>query len=156
MVISQLLQDLTPDEQYTWTLEQLQKEIEGFDFQGPGWYHKDGTWMLVIGTNTPGTYIFHVFFDRDPRIGYKALALAPVHMNAATTATVSKVKVAQPVNYNRAIYWGGVLFLWIVAWIIGYKWGFKAEIPVLFIMIMWPTAIRRWFRKTEEKTNAKL
>ena len=153
MAISQLQTSIVPNEQLTLTPEGAMKEIENFIFAGPGWYVTDLGSMLVVGTDAVNTYIFSIFYGRDPRPANKAIATAPVNVKTSLIGS----KTTKPMAPNKPLlYWGGIIFFWMLALLIGNKWGFKAEIPVLFIMIMWPTAIRRWFRKTEEKTNAKL
>lgn len=76
-----LLKVITPDEQFTYTIKQVKEELAGITFRGPGWYSRQGTWMLAIATETKDVYTFMVFFDRDPRRAFYAMAKALVHLH---------------------------------------------------------------------------
>jgi len=82
MAVSQLVDIITPDDHFTWSIHQLAQEIEGFQLKGPGWYSKKGTWMLVINTDIVDVYTLLVFYDRDPREAFKAIYKAPVRLLA--------------------------------------------------------------------------
>lgn len=73
-----LLQLITPDWTITWDTKQIVEEIPGFEFKGAGWYTKSGSWMLIIPTSTADVFTIQVFYDRDPRQGFAAIAGAPI------------------------------------------------------------------------------
>lgn len=77
---SQLLKVITPDFQATWTIKEIEDQLNGFKVNGPGWYFKDGTSMLVVATDMQDVYTILVYFDRDPRESFAAMVGAPVQL----------------------------------------------------------------------------
>jgi hypothetical protein len=75
-----ITKSLLPDWQETWTLSQIQTELSNLTFRGAGWYIKGGIWMLILPTDTVGTYLLMAYFDHDPRLTYRAMANAPVKL----------------------------------------------------------------------------
>lgn len=148
MVISQLLKSLVPDEQLTLTPEGAMKEIEGFSFQGPGWYITELGSMLVVATDVINTYIFSIFYGRDPRLAYQAIATARV--NTVSTKTVGTI---QPTDRSRLIYWAIAVALWVAILVVGHKWGYRAEIPLVLTLVAWVVGAKRWFSKPKEKKH---
>lgn len=80
MIPSELIKGITPDWEFSGSIERIQKEFDGFLVSGPGWYAKQNTWVLAIATGSTDTYTLWVFFDRDPRIAFSEIAHAPVKM----------------------------------------------------------------------------
>lgn len=149
MVISQLLKSLVPDEQLTLTPEGAMKEIEGFSFQGPGWYITELGSMLVVATDVINTYIFSIFYGRDPRLAYQAIAMARVNSISEVKA-IASAPVKGPAIRVRLIYWVGVGILWGLGLVAQHKWGFAALVPFLGLMLLWPYAIRKFANWSKE------
>lgn len=78
--MNKLLSTITPDWEFSGSIERIKNEFDGFLITGPGWYSKAGTWVLSVATEVAGNYMLLVFFDRDPREAFKAIALAPVKL----------------------------------------------------------------------------
>jgi hypothetical protein len=81
MGASQILKTITPDWEFSGTIERIKEEFSGFLVTGPGWYSKQGTWILAMAAQAAGTYSLWVFFDRDPRETFRSLAIAPVKLH---------------------------------------------------------------------------
>lgn len=146
-MISQLVRHITPDDQYTWSKDEIATEIPGFHFAGSGWYSKDGTWMLIVGTDTPDIYTILVFYDRDPRDGFLSVAEAAVH---------SEDKVVQPeattiISKGLIVWMVGILIMLLMAPIVIHKfhnWGWLIFLGFGFI---WGQVGRFVSRKKKEE-----
>ena len=134
--------------QITWDTKQIAEEMPGFQFVGPGWYSKEGTWMLIVPTSLQDVYILQVFFDRDPRPGFQALSELLVRN------LPKEEKESEPLHY------GGLIVLLVAMVIIIPLIGFASKklglgvIPILFALVIIWTSILRWIRKRnmENKT----
>ena len=133
---SQLLKYITPDDEFTWSASQILKEIPGFHLIGPGWYPKQGSWMLIIGTDTPDVYELQVFYDRDPRAFFRLIADAQVF------ATVEEVKAkvlkyTPPIPYLKVVLMAICLVLMVPlsAFMLHRfgNWGFIALIMIAYL-----------------------
>jgi len=153
MAISKLLTDITPDHQLQLTSAEANEQMEGFTFAGAGWYTYQGSWMLVVGTDTPDEYYFLLFFNRDPRSAYKAISIAPINTIPEAT-TIPVAKIVDLAKRVRFIYWGGIAVLWALTLLVGNKWGLRAELPILALMFVWPYAIRKWVNREKKHDNA--
>jgi hypothetical protein len=80
---NRLIDYITPDETMTWDTKQIAEEIPGFEFLGPGWYTKSGSWMVLIPTMVKDLYTIQVWYNRDPRGGFAAFVEAPLRATDA-------------------------------------------------------------------------
>ena len=136
-----LLQLINPDWQTTWSGKEIAEEIPGFQFQGAGWYQRQGNWLLVINTDTPDVYTLQVFYDRDPRIAYEAMAKASVHLHDQVP-TESK-----PVRYGGLLVLviGLFLFLPLSAGLMHWLGGWGTVISLAILLGWWQ--ITKWMEK---------
>lgn len=152
-MINQLVRYVTHDDQFTWSKEEIAKELPGFHFKGPGWYSKDGTWMLIIGTDVADIYTLQVFYDRDPRIGYRAIAEAPVHSTDVVEAAVATVE--RTFSYSGLIVMvvGMFIMLPLSVFLLHnfHAWGFLA---LLIFAFMWGQ-FARWVGTRGKKNKGK-
>jgi hypothetical protein len=156
MAISQLLKSIVPDEQLTLTPEGAMKEIENFSFKGPGWYITELGSMLVVATDAVNTYIFSIFYGRDPRLAYLAIGSADAQVSTAISASikVERFKISNPQAQRSPIYWLGVVALWVAIFVVGHKWGIRAEIPAILLLVAWVAGAKRWLNnKPKEKKH---
>lgn len=108
--------------------------------------------MLVIASDTPDFFIFLVFYDRDPRLAYQAIALARVN-STSEAKTVALTPVKGPAISVRLIYWVGIAVLWGITLLVGHKWGFRAELPLIALMFVWPFAIKKFLNQGKEEKH---
>ncbi len=78
-----------------WTAQMAESQLDGFRFEGPGWYHEGADTMLVVPVDRQvgarmfdpvaadeddeERFEFHVFNDRNPARGFGWIASAPTH-----------------------------------------------------------------------------
>jgi hypothetical protein len=131
-----LLDYITPDWQITWDTKQITYEIPGFEFKGPGWYHKDNTWMLIVPTKIQEVYTIQVFFDRDPRGGFAAIAEAPVRADLAVKAATSNI------TGLLVLLIGMVVMIPLFAFLI-YKFGINSIFMIPGILVVFSIIMSR-------------
>lgn len=126
-----LLNLITPDWQINWTTKEIAEELPGFKFLGVGWYSKDGAWMLIINTDTLDNYHLQVWYDRDPRNGYDAIAQAPVRAHNELSPQ------AEPIQYMGLLVFviGLVMFLPLSGFLFHkfHFWGMLLSSAFLFV-----------------------
>ena len=147
---SQLLKHLTPDEQFTWTRAQMLEEIPGFIFSGPGWYCSQGSWMLIIATHTQDVYTLQVFYDRDPRLSFLAVAEAPVRTQESVISSIKR-----PVSYGGLIVLlvGMLVMLPLSAFLL-HKFGNWGVLMLLAYVAVWGYITRLLDKKGAKKDES--
>jgi hypothetical protein len=104
---STIFTSITPDEQYTWTRQEMAQQLPGLAFTEPGWYSRQGTWMLIAATDIADVFALQVFYDRDPRSMFKAIAEASVRLTDQAAAVVKSA-----VNWKFYIFMAvGILLI---------------------------------------------
>lgn len=69
--------NFTPDWVAVWPPVEAEKQLEGFKWNGPGWYLEKQDTFLVLPTNQPGIFSFHVYNDRNPAKAFNQIVNAP-------------------------------------------------------------------------------
>lgn len=140
-----LLKLVTPDWQATWTSKEIAEEIPGFEFKGAGWYSKQGSWMLIINTDTPDVYTLQAFYDRDPRSGYAAISEAPIRVHDEPSAKT------EPIQYGGLVVLviGLFVFLPLSGFLIHRFGGWGTVMSVGFVFMWW--RVSKWLSHRTKK-----
>lgn len=83
-----------PDWTASWTIQEAQDQLEGFEFVGPGWYVDGDCVTLVVPEGdfsytdrwrrsawpSEQKFTFYVYGDRNPKSVFGSLALAPIRV----------------------------------------------------------------------------
>jgi hypothetical protein len=89
--------EFKPDWEETWTAAEAEHELDGFKFDGPGWYLTKTDAMLVVpcgrlaanqwhqkGTEKE-SFRFYIYNGRHPGDAFNAIANAPVRLDEELT-----------------------------------------------------------------------
>lgn len=133
---------IRPDDIFYWTAEQIAKEMPGFSFQGVGWYTRPEAVMLIVPDGKTTTYQLWVFYNRDPRVAFQALNALPERLAVAPSDE------GLPSTWKTKLILDLGLFALLLASIyVGVHFGWLVQLPIIFLMIIWTTYIRRMFLK---------
>jgi hypothetical protein len=133
---------IRPDDTFYWTQAEMEKEMPGFSFQGVGWYTRPEAVMLIVPDGKSDGYQLWVFYNRDPRVAFEALTILPERLSGPKTQQALK-----SIQRTTLILNLGFLALLIASVYVGMSFGLVAEIPVIVLMVVWSTYIRRLLLK---------
>lgn len=91
--------NIQPDWTQSWTMSQAEEQLDGFKFNGPGWYITKNESMLVVPKDEPirlehgnfplwhqawppyTVFLFMIYSSNDPGLSIMALNRAPTRLD---------------------------------------------------------------------------